>query len=50
MNGTELILYIAHSNKHIKNLLEIINEFSKVMDTEPRYKNHMYFYILAMIK
>ena len=50
LNWTELILYIAYCNKHIKNLLEIINDFRKVMDIEPKYKNHMYFYILPIIK
>lgn len=45
-----MTLYITNLKEYTKNPLEIINEFSKVMDMGPKHKNHLYFYTLAMIK
>ena len=45
-----MILYRENPKVSTPKLLEIINEFSKVMDMGPKYKNHLYFYTLAGIK
>lgn len=45
-----MTLYITNLKEYTKKTLEIINEFSKVMDMGPKYKNHLYFYTLAVIK
>lgn len=37
--------YTENPKEYIQNLLELINEFSKVAN---KYKNHLYFYTLAM--
>lgn len=43
-----MILYISNLKEYTKNLLALMNEFSKVVDTGPMYKNHLYFYALTM--
>ena len=45
-----MTLYITNLKEYTRKTLEIINEFSKVMDMGPKYKNHLYFYTLAGIK
>ena len=44
------MLYVETPKDYTDNLLKLITEFSKVVDTGPTYKNYLYFYILAMNK
>ena len=46
----DMILYIENSKDHIRKLLEVISEFSKVAGYKSIYRNHLYFYILTMKK
>ena len=43
-----MILYIENHKDTIRKLLEIISEFSKVVDTKSIHRNHLHSYILTM--
>ena len=43
-----MILYIENHKDTIRKLLEIISEFSKVVDTKSINRNHLHSYILTM--
>lgn len=45
-----MILYVENSEESTKNLFELINKFSKVVNTRSIYKNKLHFYTLAMNK
>ena len=42
----EMILYIENPKDSIRKLLELISEFSKVVEIS--HRNHLHFYILTM--
>ena len=42
----DMTLYIENSKETTKNLLELVNKFSKLQDTTFTYRNVFYFYIL----
>ena len=43
-----VILYVENPKDSIRKLLELISEFSKVAGYKSIYRNHLYFYTLAM--
>ena len=43
-----MILYIENHKDTIRKLLELISEFSKVVDTKSIHRNHLHSYILTM--
>ena len=44
----DMILYIENPKDSIRKLLELISEFSKVLNTESIHRNHLNFYTLTM--
>ena len=44
----DMILYIENPKDSIRKLLELISEFSKVLNTESIHRNHLHFYTLTM--
>ena len=44
----DMILFIENPKDNIRKLLELISEFSKVAGYKSIYRNHLYFYTLAM--
>ena len=43
-----MIAYIENPKYIIKNVLELINEFSKISNTKSIHRSHLHFYILTM--
>ena len=43
-----MILYKENPKETIRKLLELISEFSKVVDTKSIHRNHLHSYILTM--
>ena len=43
-----MIVYTENPKDSIRKLLELISEFSKVAGYKSIYRNHLYFYTLAM--
>ena len=44
----DMIVYTENPKDSIRKLLELISEFSKVAGYKSIYRNHLYFYTLAM--